>query len=267
MLKIHRLLWGAALIAALTGTLAAQQAPTGYQSVACVKVKDGQNANFTKLVNGEGSKFMQSRVESGAIADWIVLRTEIPAGRDAKCDYLFVTFYHGLPTAPMSGDEFAAALKNAGIAASPEEFLEERDAAGYLVHDSIIQSVTLVGNSKKGDYVVVNSMSAPDRGAAIAYENKMWKPLAESMVKSGAEDAWVLNVQIFPSGTKDKGLLSTVDIFPSWGALMQADQQYGEHWKTVHPDVDIVAGIDRFGTLDPIEHTTLYKIVNAIVSK
>lgn len=266
MLKIHRLIWGAALIAALTGTLAAQQAPTSFQRIACVKVKHGQSANFTKLLNGDGSRLEQALVNSGATAGWLVLRTEIPAGRDADCDYVFVTFYKGLPPAPLSENEFAAALKSAGIAASPEEFLAERDAAGYLVHNSIMETVAQVGRAKKGDYLVVNSMSAPDRVEAIAYENRMWKPLAESLVKSGAEDGWVMNEQVFPSGVKDAGL-STVDIFPSWDAWVHSRQQYGEQWKTVHPNTDIVGAIDRFGKLDPIEHTVLYKVVATTQSK
>ncbi|MGB9148230.1 MAG: hypothetical protein WCC14_20575 [Acidobacteriaceae bacterium] len=260
MTTMCRIAWGAALAAALSVTLAAQQAPTGYHSISCVKVKPGKNADFATLINGDVRKLEQSRVDSGAIAGWIALRTIMPAGSDAPCDYAVVTFYNGLPNAPLTGDELAAALKKAGVTATLDEWREEHAAAGTLVYDNITQYQTLVGEAKEGDYLVFNSMSVPDVDAWIAYENKVWKPLAEAMVKDGVEDGWALNVQIFPTGAKDRSLESTVDIFPSWDAFLQADQHYMEHWKTVHPDLAADDALAQFNKLCTIESTVLYKV-------
>lgn len=266
MTTIGRFAWGAAVAAALSVTLAAQQAPTGYHSISCVKVKPGKTADFASLINGDVRKLEQSRVDSGAIAGWIALRTIMPAGSDAPCDYAVVTFYNGLPNAPLTGDELAAALKKAGVTSTLDEWREEHAAVGTLVYDNITQYLTLVGKAKEGDYLVFNSMSVPDVDAWIAYENKVWKPLAEAMVRDDVEDGWALNVQVFPRGAKDRSLESTVDIFPSWDAFLQQDHNYMERWKTVHPDLAADDAMAQFNKLCTIESTVLYKVEIVIMS-
>jgi hypothetical protein len=228
-------------------------------------VDPGKRAGIEEWIAGTGRKLDQSLVDSGTIAGTIALRTELPQGTVSECDYVFVTFFKGLPPAPWSNEELSKALNKAGIPMTAEEFYTKRGELGTLVYDNITQYQTLVGGAKKGDYLAFNSMSASDVGACVAYNKKVWQPLAEEMVKAGNSDGWAINVQVFPRGTKDKTAVSTVDLFPSWDAFVNFYGSISDAWKKVHPDVDINSAMENFGKLCSIEHTVLYKIVDVTV--
>ncbi len=264
-MQIPRILLGAAIVASLSIPLTAQQAPTGYHSIACAKINPGKWAAAEEWIAGTGHKLDQALVDSGTYASTIVLRTELPQGTASECDYVFVTFFNGLPPAPMSNEELSKALHMAGIPMTAEEFYSKRGELGTLVSDNITQYQTLVGGAKKGGYLVFNSMNAPDIGACVAYNQKVWKPLDEEMVKAGNSDGWAINVQIFPEGAKDNPAVSTVDLFPSWDAFANFRGSIGDAWKKVHPDVEISNAMENFRKLCTIEHTVLYKIVDVVV--
>lgn len=266
-MAIRHLLWGAALAAALPVMLVAQPASPGFHSVSCVKVRSGKNADFNKLVNGDLRKYQQSRVESGAISGWIELRTVVPAGREATCDYVFVSFYSGLPPAPMGDEEMTAALQKAGISSTLEEWRQEHEAAGYLVFNSIDRTALHVGEAKKGDFIVVNDMKVSDVSAWVATEKKLWQPIFEDGIKDGSVDGWSVIVQFMPRGAEDRGITYTVDIYPSWDALFKFfGSGFPDRWKKVNPDVPIDQGMAEEHKNETIEHTTLYKVVDAVES-
>ena len=238
---------------------------TGFHSISCVKVRRGKSADFKTLVDGTFLKFAQSRVDSGAISAWLVLRTVIPAGHDANCDYVFVTFYPGLPNAPMGEEEMTAALKKAGISTSLEDMRQQRDAAGYLVYNGMERTAVQVGQAKKGDYIVVNVMSVPDTGAWIANEKKLWQPIFEDGVKDGSVDGWSVVEQFLPRGAKDQGNTYTVDIYPSWDAMFKFfGPGFSDRWKKVNPGVPIEQGMDQEHKVDTIDHTVLYHVVQMV---
>ena len=265
MMAIRHLLWGAALAAALPVVLVAQQASPGFHSVSCVKVKPGKNADFNTLVNGDLRKLEQSRVNSGALSGWIELRTVIPAGREATCDYAFVSFYSALPPAPMSDQEMSADLQKAGISSSLEELQHQEDAAGYLVSNSIGRTALHVGAAHEGDFIVVNDMKVADEDAWIADEKKLWQPIFEDGVKDGSMRGWSVVVLFMPRGAQDNATTYTVDIYPSWDALFKFfGPGFPDRWKKVNPDIPIDQGMAQEHKLETIEHTTLYKVVTAI---
>ena len=262
---IRHLLWSAALAAALPVTLVAQQAPSGFHNVTCVKVKPGKTADFNAFVKGDLRKYEQSRVDSGAVSGVLVLRTISPGGSDAECDYTFVTFYSGLPNAPMSDDETAAALKKAGISSTLEEWRQEHQAVGDLVYNSINRAVLQVGGPKEGDYVVINDMTVPNVDDWIANEKKVWQPLFEDGVKDGSVDGWAVIVQFMPRGDKDPHTTYTVDIYPNWQAVYNFfGPGLADRWKKIHPDVPIADGMAQQPKFDTIEHTSLLKVVASI---
>src|ERR1035441_8806735 len=266
-MSIPRILLGAAIAAALSIPLTAQQAPTGYHEIACVKVNPGQRAGIEEWIGGSDHKLAQSLVDSGAIAGTIALRTELPQGSASECDYIFVTFFKGLPSAPWSNEELSKDLKKAGIPMTAGEFFAKRGELATLVYDNITQYQTLVGGAKKGDYLAFNSMNTTDAYACVAYEQKVWKPLAEEMVKAGNSDGWAINVQVFPRVTKGKTMVSSVDIYPSWDAFVNVYPSMMDAWKKVHPDMDFNSTMgEQFGKLCSIENTVLYKVVDVTIS-
>ena len=256
----YRLLLGAALAAALSAPLFAQQAPTGFHSINCVKVRDGKGAEFSAWLEGTVQKVAQSGVDSGRIAGWLALRTQIPQGSDAQCDYVLVTFYKGLPNEPLGSAAVTEMLKKAGVAMTEKEYRDKRDTMSYLVYNNITQYQALVGQAKKGGYLVFNSINAPDAGACVDYEKKVWQPIAEEMLKDGSRSGWAINTQVFPSGTKDRTAVSTVDLFPSWDAVMKQGDGFVARWKKVHPDMELGTTFEQFGKLCNIDNTVLYKV-------
>ena len=264
---IRHMAWGVALAAALSVTLVAQQAPVGYHRISCVRVKPGQFAAFQALLNGDYHKVEQASVDSGAVSAYIALRTSIPAGTDAGCDFVLVSFYPGFPRAPLSDDEMTALLQKAGVTSTLQQWHDRLSDVGELVSNNITQYQALVGGSKKGDYLVFNSMKATDVGECVAAQKRIWQPFAEEGVKEGAQDGWAVNIQRFPDGAKDPSRVSTVDIYPTWDSMFNyRGPGFEMRWKKVHPEMtpdDAFAILDKSCT---IEHTVLYKIEDQINS-
>jgi hypothetical protein len=160
-----------------------------------------------------------------------------------------------------------ATLQKAGVASSPQEWRDRLSVLAELVSNNITQYQVLIGGSKKGDYLVFNSMSASNVDECVAAHKKLWQPVAASAVQDGVQDGWALNVQTFPWGAKDPSPVSTVDIFPNWDAIFS---YYGPgiftRWNKVHPDVKFEDGIAQFSKACTIEHTVLYKVEEQVAA-
>lgn len=262
-MSIPRILLGAAMAAALSIPITAQQqTPTGFHRIQCVKMNPGKMAAAEEFITGAGHKLDQSLVDSGVYERTLVLRTVMPRGTAAECDYAFVSFFKGLPAAPLSREELSGAVQKADIQMTAEQLNAKEGELGNLVWDNITHTEALVGGAKKGDYLVFNIMSAPDVGACVAAQKKMWQPVAEQMVKDGNTDGWAVNEQMFPRGTRDKTAVSSVDIYPSWDAFVNEYRSVGSAWKKVHPDMEIGSTMQQFQKQCAITHTVLYKVVD-----
>lgn len=266
-MKIVRSLFSVAIAAAFSATLLAQQSPTGYHSVACIKVKPGQYDAFHKWAAGEGHKVAQAEVDSGELSTGLLLRSVIPTGGSAECDYLAVAEYPGLPPKPDGMSNLSAALKKAGLTISAQEYVDRRSALTTLVSDNMFQNVASVGTGKKGDYFLVNYMKLADPSdmdAYIAYEKKVWQPLAEQMAKDGGRSGWSLNVQVLPRGSDLAYDAVTVDVYPTWDAVFQPDTQFAELFKKVHPDMDLGTTMETYGRMRTIVTTELYSVEDVV---
>jgi len=264
---IRQMAFAAAMAAALSTTLVAQQTPSGYHGISCIRVKPGKSADFRALLSGDFQKFEQARVDSGAITAWIVLRTVIPAGTDAGCDYVLVSFYPGLPAAPLSDEDMTAVLQKAGVTATLQEWRDRQRDVAELVSNNITQYQALVGGTKKGDYLVFNSMSTTNAGECVAAQKRIWQPFAEEGVKEGALDGWAVNRQRFPNGAKDPSLVSSVDIYPSWDAMFNFfGPDFDTRWKKVHPELSPEEAFAQIDKVCTITHTVLYKVEDQIAS-
>jgi hypothetical protein len=264
---IRHIAFAAALAAALSATLVAQQAPVGYHSISCVRVKPGKSADFRALLSGDYRKVEQARVDSGAVSGFVALRTVIPAGTDAGCDYVLVSFYPGFPPAPLGDDEMTAVLQKAGVASTLQQWRDRLAVVAELVSNNITQYQVLVGGAKKGDYLIFNSMKATDVGQCVALQKRLWQPFAEQGVKDGAQDGWAVNIQVMPRGDKDPSLVSSVDIFPTWDSMFTYfGPDFTTRWKKVHPEMTADDAFSEIDKVCSIDHTVLYKVEDQINS-
>lgn len=264
-MKIPRLFACAALVAAFSAMLAAQQAPTGYHSVVCLKVKPRNGAEFSQWVSGNEHKLAQSRVDSGAFSTWLLLRAVIPAGRSAECDYLVVSMYPGIPPQPMGQDELATDLKTAGIAMTAQQYVGRRTSLATLISNNLFQNRALVGSYKKGDYFVVNYMKAANIDDYVAFEKKAWMPFAEALSKQGIRSGWSLNTLVFPGGADVKFNAVTVDIYPTWASIF-ADFNFYELWRKVHPDMEVGTTFVQYDKLRHQGNIDIFVLQDAIAS-
>jgi hypothetical protein len=147
-----------------------------------------------------------------------------------------------------------AVLQKAGVTSTLPEWRDRLSAVAELVSNNITQYQVLVGGSKKGDYLIFNSMKATDVNECVAAQKRLWQPVAEQGVKDGAQDGWAVNIQVMPRGDKDPSLVSTVDIFSTWDSMFNYfGPNLTARWKKVHSEMttdDAFSEIDKACTID-----------------
>jgi hypothetical protein len=264
-MNIPRSFLSVATAAAFSAALLAQQAPSGYHQVACIKIKPGKSAEFNKWNATDGHAYQQARMDSGEITAWMEVRSVIPTGESAECDYLMVTMYPGLPPEPLSGpDKLEATLKKAGLTMSAQEFMDHRTALAELISSDLYRNEITVGTIKKGDYAIVNSMKVSDIGDWLKLEKEVWQPLAESMVKAGVNSGWSVNELILPGGDNQPFQAVTVDVYPSWDAVFTERSHVREHFQKVHPDMEFGTTMERIDNVRTIVSRKLYTVADMV---
>jgi hypothetical protein len=254
-----KLLLSIALGAAFSLTLAAQQSPAGFHSVTCIKVTPGKAAEFHKFMADDVRKFQQVSVDAGRISTWFLLRSVIPVGSSASCDYLSVALYPAAPPAPMNAELRTSMLKKSGLAMTSQELIDRGDALSHLVSQNLFQNRASVGTSNKGDYFKINYMKVHNMTDYLSYEQKVWTPISEQLIKDGVQNGWSENVQVLPTGSDLKFEAVTVDVYPSWDAAFK-DWKLDEVFKKVHPDMEIGTTFDTFEKLRTIISTELFVV-------
>ena len=264
-MKVSRPFLTVALAVLFSTSLLAQTATSGYHSVACIKVKPENTSEFRKWAAGDVHKYTQSRVDSGAISTWYLLRAVFPQGTSAECDYVIVSMFPGVPPKPLDLDELGAVLKKAGLTMSAQEYIDKRSALTTLVSNEMFQNRAFAGMARKGDYFQVNYIKVANMEDFIAYEKKVWKPFAEAMAKDGVRTGWSLNTRVMPSGSETRFQAVTVDVFPTWEAMF-ADIPFADTFKKVHPDMEIGATFEHYEKLRTIVITNRYQLEDVISS-
>lgn len=229
----------------MTGVLAQGQPQTGYHSVTCLKVKDGKMAEARQFFQ-DNRGLPQVVVDSRKATAAFLLRSVMPAGEAARCDYLQVMQFPAEPPAPLSGDEISKVLQKAGISTPAKEFLARRDSMFRLVNAAMWRTMLSVGDMEKGDYVFVNHMKVQDRPNWMELERSVWKPMAESWVQDHSLRGWQVATPVLPSGTGLTYQAVTLDIMPSWEATFKPRAMEAT-FKQVHPDKDIKQVFEKFG--------------------
>ncbi len=263
-MKFPRLLLSVAIAAAFSATLFAQQPSAGYHTVACLKVKAEKTAEFRKWAAEDAHKLAQSRVDSGAVSTWLLLRSIMPQGHSAECDYVAVTMYPGTPAQPLGLEELGAALKKAGLTVSAQEFVDKRNSLTTLISNNLYQNQATVGAMKKGDYFMVNEMKVHNMEDYLAYEKKVWKPLAEEMAKDGVRSGWSLNTQVLPNGSDLVYDAVTVDVFPTWDSIFKDDTKFAERFKKTHADMELGTTFEQYEKLRTIVSSKLYALDDVV---
>jgi hypothetical protein len=192
------------LVAALTAaTLNAQSTPPRpYQSVVCLKLQPGKSSSEYRQFVGETSvKMNQMRADAGEIVSWTLLRTVMPAGEDARCDFIQSTIRESTPPLDPTPEGLAAALEKARVKMTASEYLARRGALVRLVSSELWRPVIRVGQPQKGSYIYVNYIQELNAAEYRKFENEVFKPMAELMIKDGKMAGWMFGLKQLPGGT------------------------------------------------------------------
>ncbi len=267
-MRFVRLLVGAFVAVACFAHLAAQDTSPGYHTVACFKLKPDSAAAFRKYVSDEVHKVAQGRVDDGELTQWYLLRSVIPQGESTECDYMIIAFYPKMPHL-LTAENLAAAIKQAGITLTPDDYFKHRDALSKLVSASIFRNMDFAGAPKKGDYFEVSYMKVAEANFDdwIDAERKIWKPLAEALIKDGKQDGWSVNVLSMPNGVDQPYQGVTVDVYPSMDAVFADDPHFIERFQKVHPDLEFGFTIQKFEKLRTQSMVELYELEDMIAAK
>jgi len=265
---VHRLISCVAVVAAfcLPATAQTQQQGTsGFHSVACIKVKPEKTSEFRAWAVSDLHKYAQSRVDTGALSTWLLLRSIQPQGKSADCDYLSISMYPGATVEPLSPEALGDALKKAGLTMSAQQYMDRRDSLTTLVSNNLFQNrATSGGPLKKGNYFLVNYMKAANVEDWVAYEKKVWSPVAEALIRDGRTSGWSLNVQVLPGGSDLKFQGVTVDVYPTWNDVFKDDPQFIERFRKAHPDMEFGTTFEQFEKLRTIVSIQLFTAVDVV---
>src|SRR5215472_690914 len=241
----------AVVCTAVLSVAAAAQAPSAgpFYTSSCLKVKPEKNSDFRKWEQETLHKYIQARLDSGALTNWFVLRSVLPTGTQNACDYVVVGVYPGMPPKPMGHDELSEALKKAGMGMTAEQYTQSRTAVSEMAESGLFRTMLSVGSMRKGDYLAINFDKTQNVNQWVEAEKKLWQPMAEAFVKQGMTRGWYANVRVLPEGSGERFDAVTVDVYPSWEAYFQFQEnpKLWDIWKQVHPDQDFNAAFAEYG--------------------
>jgi hypothetical protein len=244
-MKAFKCLVRLALLGALVFPLHSQQpaAPATYQLINYIRVPQANRVEFEQLVKETSIKTAETRVKDGEIVSWTLLRAVMPAGAEARSDYLISTIFPGAPSEPLDRSGTEALLKKAGVTTSVTDYYARRDKLSSLVSTEVWRTVLRIGNLKKGHYLQINQMKAADREAYLAFERDAWGPVAEALVGDGQLSGWMVSERELPGGTDQPNNFYTVDMFPTWAAMFKP-WSLEERFTKAHPgkNIDDVLG-------------------------
>lgn len=259
-------LLGVAALAASALPLHSQPSTTGYHQVQCLKIEKGKSAEYRKWAASDLHKYGQALVDSGRLTTWLLIRAVMPSGTANMCDYFAVGVYPGLPPEPLSPEDASVLVKKAGLG-TLEEFAGRRDALSVMVRNSMWQTVATVGSMQKGDYLAINESKAPDAEEWVAYEKKLWQPIAEQLDKEGLTRGWSVNVMVVPPRGEDIAVNGvTVDVYPSWDAVTKSmvDPEWLNRFRKIHPDMEVGTSFEHLEKVRKNLTANLYRLDDVI---
>jgi hypothetical protein len=248
-----------------SGLLAQSSPPPGYLSTSCIKVLPGKMQDYRKFVTDYSLKANSQLVSSGEITSWMLLRSVIPAGEEARCDYISVTTHKAEPLPPLVPGEAEKILQKAGINMTWAAYTAKRIELTRLVATELWRTRDRVGSSQKGDYLYLNYMKVHNPVDYLKFEHEVWRPLAESMVKDGSMRAWSLSTLMLPGGTDRKYAAVSADVFPSWEAVFKPGT-FAETFKKTHPDKNIEETMSSLTKLRDLGRRELFVIQEKVAA-
>ncbi len=239
-----------------------------YSSDACVKVRDGKGEEYAAFLRDVSTKIAKARIDAGVYASYTIAKAVVPVGRSARCDYHLAAGYIGFPPDMSDPEKLEADMHKAGITMSRAAMIAKREELSYLVGVDIWRWQAGAGTLEKGSYAGLNyyKIKAGSIGQWVQMESDVWTPVAEATAKDYPGTAFRAATLVMPGGAGRPYNGISVDSYPSWAAFGKGLPKR-EIWNKVHPNSDLSAFSEQFGTI--AEHTIsdIVKVIEVLRKK
>jgi hypothetical protein len=255
-----------ALFGTVTVPLSAQE-PVYYQVTNAIRVVPGKSSEYAKFVADTSLKIARTRIDAGEITTWMLLRSVIPAGAEARADYMISTIYTGVPPAPRTREDTEKSLKLSGVPMTAAEFYAKRDSLSSLVATEMWRPRVRAGNAQKGHYMYLNLMKVHDPAAFTQFETDIQRPIFEERIKRGEMSGWSYGTRFLPAGTDSAYSAYTADIFPTWAAAFKQMSPGQEIFAKVHPGKNAQEVMGKLNSLRDHARRELWVVVERLDAK
>jgi hypothetical protein len=235
----------------------------------CIKVAPGKGAEFDAYLRDVAVPLAQSRADSGEFTWFIAIRSVVPAGSSARCDYRVAYGYKGLPPEELSKEGLDAALKRAKLTLTADQLIARRTSLTSLVGAEIWYQIDGIGpDVEKGGYLRLNhyKVQSGETDEWVRLEKTYWKALMDAWLKAGGKGGWGVYGLWMPGGDSTPYNGVTVDTFPDWNALMRGVPAT-ELWPKVHPNTTPTETFARLDKVRSIHDVEYYKVAEVVRGK
>ena len=251
--------WPIALwLLALTSLLPAQE--PGYRVVRCMKTLPGHAGGYQHMILETTAEAMRARVEQGQMHSWVFARAVIPAGEEARCDFLLFDVYESFPPQPIDPH-----FEKAGGLMATDGWQTRAASQSKLVSVELWQDLDKTGAAEPGSYLRVNQIKNPpgefDNWARM--QSEIWKPVHEARVRDGDFQGWLASRVIMPSGADWPNPARTISVFADWKSLSRP-ARYREVIPVVHSGKNPEEILGRIASLQQILRTEIFEVIELI---
>jgi hypothetical protein len=256
-----RVVLGMLLVLAIPQFAAAQDGPPLYSWVQCIDTKPGHENEYQQFTLDVTQKVLQVEdPESNRVA-WYLLRSVIPAGDSAPCNFLAVATFKGFPKSSLS---FGDRIKKAGVNMTLEDHRAKRNSLSSLANRELWRRVDgLEQTSEVGNYIRINLAKVHDWDAWTDLERNIWKPIAQELSKGEKRGTWGASRLVMPSGSSLPYNALSFDVFTNWDAL-GGGQGVSAAFQKIHPEMSSDLFSSRAQQAREVVRRDLYRVVGKI---
>jgi hypothetical protein len=252
---------GALLLCCVAQFAAAQDQPPVFSMVACIDTKPGLDNEYEEFALDTQKKIAGVQDPSSNRVGWILLRSVIPAGDNAACNFMVVNVFSGFPK--WSSLSLGDRIKKAGLNMTEEEFRAKRNSLSSLADRKLWQRIDGLEAPKVGNFIMLNMAKVHDWAEWIDIERNVWHPVAEELAKHGKRVSWGAYRLVMPSGTSLPYDGASIDVFADWDSL-GGNQGVNAAIQKVHPNMSSDLLSSRIERAREFVRHDLYRVVGQV---
>jgi hypothetical protein len=228
--------------------------------VRCIKVLPGHAGGYQHMILETVAEAMRGSVGKNQLHSWVFARSVIPAGEEARCDFLLLDAYEGFPSRPI--DPY---LEKAGGIMATDGWQTRAATQSKLVSVELWQDLDKTGTVEAGSYLRVNQIKNPagEFDSWARMQTEIWKPVHEARIRDGDFQGWLASRVIMPSGADWPNPARTISVFANWKSLSRP-ARYRELIPVVHPGKNPDEILSRIASLQQILRTELFEVIELI---